>query len=204
MEAGTKVQWYRPTAIGDGSAFIIADSRGRLYRVGIQEKPQPHLARLTDVELDVDIASGLAAAGDAVYAVVRDSANDVILSYDATDLSVGQEWPLTGRVTWGPEAVGDAVLVATNSDGLLCFEPDHKQRWSAALAYGDLAGLPMSVEDDLVLASVRGVVWRVSGADGRELAKTDLGQPLGRGAVPFGSRLLLGGGDGTLLVIPSL
>jgi hypothetical protein len=75
------------------------------------------------------------------------------------------------------------------------------------LACGPLAGRPAVQDQDLILASLSGVVWRVSGEDGKELKKIELGEPLGSGAVAFSRRepmLLISGADGTLLVIPAL
>jgi hypothetical protein len=57
--------------------------------------------------------------------------------------------------------------------------------------------------DDWILRSLKGMVWRVSGKDGTEISKKDLGQPLGMGAVTFAGRLMLAGADGTLFIIPT-
>ena len=205
VEGGTKVQWHRPAVIGsNGKEFVIADNRQKLYRVGIKAQGQPHLAELAQAALEVEIVSALAAAGDTVYGVVRGSGGDSVVSFAAADLSVGSEWALEGRIVWGPEPMGDVVLMASDQEGVLCFETGQKQRWKSPLAYGALAGRPLKQDDDFILTSVGGVVWRVSGADGTELQKMELGEPLGGGAVPFGSRLLLSGSDGTLHVVPAL
>jgi hypothetical protein len=49
------------------------------------------------------------------------------------------------------------------------------------------------------------MVWRVSSADGSELAKAEIGEPLGAGPQIFGEQglLLLGGSDGTLHLVPA-
>ena len=202
VEAGTKVQWRRPAVVGDD--FVIVDNRQKLYRVGLGDQGEARLEQRAQAELEMDIASPLAAAGDTVYGFVSGANSDTIVSCSAADLSVGKEWSLEGRVTWGPERIGDTVLVATDRDGLLCFEAGQKQRWKAPLAYGALAGWPLPEGDDLILTSLDGIVWRISGADGAEVNKTDVGQPLGSGAVVFAGRLLLAGADGTLFVIPLL
>ena len=205
LEGGMKVQWRRPAVIGsDGKEFVIADNRQKLYRVGIKAQGQPHLAELAQAGLEVEIVSALAAAGDTVYGVVRGSGGDTVVSFAAADLSVGTEWALEGRIVWGPEPMGDVVLMASDQEGVLCFETGQKQRWTSPLTYGALAGRPLEQDSDFILTSVGGVVWRVSGADGTEIQKNELGEPLGGGAVPFGSRLLLSGSDGTLHVVSAL
>jgi outer membrane protein assembly factor BamB len=202
VEAGSKVQWQRPAAIG--SDFVIVDNRRKLYRVALKTQPENGLREVAQAEMEVEITSALAAAGDTVYGVVRGASSDTVVSIAAADLSVGKEWALEGRVTWGPETLGDLVLVATDRDGLHCFEAGQQRRWKSPLAYGPLAGTPLVQDGEVVLASLSGMVWSISAADGTELQKRDIGQPLGTGPVDFLGRLLLSAADGTLLVVPAL
>jgi outer membrane protein assembly factor BamB len=207
VEAGTKVAWRRAAVVGaEQREFVIADDRRKLFRVGLKDQPEPHLAELAQVQLEVDIVSPLAAAGDTVYGVVRGPNSDTVLSFGATDLAAGKEWPIEGRVVWGPETLDDLVLVATDRQTLLAFEAGQKQRWTSPLSYGPLVGRPLRVTGNLILASLSGTVWMISAQDGKELAKVDVGEPLGGGPVAFanGSRLLLSAADGTLLVIGAL
>jgi outer membrane protein assembly factor BamB len=216
VEGGAKIRWHRPSVIGaDAAEFVIGDGGRKLYRVGIKDQPKPHLSALAQAQLKVDIVSALASAGDTVYAVVRGSGSDTVVSFAAADLSVGSEWPLEGRVVWGPEQVGDVVLLASNQDGLLCFESGQKQRWKGRLDYGPPVARPLEQDNSFVFTSLSGVIWRVSSEDGSEAQKTDLGAPLGSIAVPFDGRnllsvpfgdrnLLLSGSDGTLHIIPAL
>ena len=205
IEAGSKVTWCGAAVVGtERQAFVIADSRKQLFRVGIKPGSSLHLEQLAQNQLDVEIVSPLAACGEAVLGVVRGPQQDKIVVFAVKDLSAGQDFPIEGRVLWGPEAVGDVVLAATDRQQLLCFEAGPKQRWAIKLAYGPLAGPPRLQEHDLMLASQSGMVWRIALADGSETGKTDIGEPLSAGPVPFASRLLVPGSDGTLHVIPAL
>ncbi len=205
LEGGTKVQWSRAAVVGDGGKeFVIADNRQKLYRVGVKDQPKPHLADLAQAELEVEITSALAAAGDTVYGVVRGAGGDTVVSFAATDLSVGREWPLEGRIVWGPEQLDDVVMMASDQEGLLCFETGKKQRWTAKLEHGALAGRPLQQGSNYIITSVDGVVSLVSGADGTEIKHVQLREALGGGAVEFNTRLLLSGADGMLHVIPAL
>jgi len=201
---GVKTQWRRPAVTGDH--FVLADKQGKLYRVTVNDTPEPHLETVTQADRGSEIASDLAAAGDTVYAVVREASSDTVISIAAADLAAGNEWPLDGRVVWGPETIGDWVLIATDRGKLLCLEAGQKQRWTIDLKYGSLAGRPLVHEGDLLLASISGTVWRVSGADGKEIAKNEIGNPLATGPEFFGAQglLLLGGSDGTMHLIPAL
>jgi len=175
-----------------------------LCHVALQDKPQPHLALRKEVALEVDVVAPLAAAGDTVYAVVRGPATDTVKAFAAGELAAGPEWSLEGRVAWGPETVGEQVLIAGDRGQLLCFDPGGKQRWTTPLPYGPLAGPPLRQDQDLILASQTGVLWRVSGADGKEVRRFDAGEPLSSGVVPFSSRWLASGSDGTVYVFTPL
>lgn len=204
VEAGRKVLWRRAAVVGASQGeFVIADDRRKLFRVGLKDQPEPHLAELAQVQLEVDIVSSLAAVGGTVYGVIRGTNSDTVLAFDATDLSAGKEWPLEGRVVWGPESVGGLVLVATDRQMLVAFEAEQKQRWRSPLSYGPLVGRPLPDGDSLLLAALSGTVWRIAAGDGVESARFDVGEPLGAGPVSFagGSRLLVSAADGTVLVI---
>jgi outer membrane protein assembly factor BamB len=207
VEAGSKIAWQRAAVVGsDQREFVIADNRRKLFRVGVKDQPEPHLAELAQVQLDVDIVSPPAAVGDTVYGVIRGANSDTVLSFGAADLAAGKEWPAEGRIIWGPETVNDLVLVATDRQTLVAFEAGQKQRWTSPLSHGALVGRPLPVTGNLLLASLSGTVWMISGQDGKELTKAEVGEPLGAGPVAFanGSRLLVSAADGTLLVIRAL
>ena len=166
----------------------------------MKEKPQPHLAELARGAPSMDFVGPLAAAGDTVYAVVRSNAGDIVVSLTASDLSLGKEWPLEGRAAWGPQSVGDLVFVASDTASLLCFEAGAKQRWQSPLPYGAMAGAPLPWEDDFVLIASRGVAYRIEGETGKELAKSEVGEPLGGGAIAFDGGPLLPRGS---LLVPA-
>ncbi|MBC8350639.1 MAG: PQQ-binding-like beta-propeller repeat protein [Planctomycetes bacterium] len=197
---GEDVKWQRPAIIG--GEFVIVDDRKNIYRIGIKQEPKPFLAPIATAKLEVDIDSDLAAVGDTVYGVVRNSGGDVIVGLNAGDLKPAKEFALTGRVVWGPVQVGDAVLCLSSAEGLLCFEAGANQRWAnSAGCGGQPAGTPLEVDGDFVFALREGNVVRIAGASGDQVAEVTIGEPLGAGPVAFGPRLLLPGSDGALHVI---
>ncbi|MBN2295906.1 MAG: PQQ-binding-like beta-propeller repeat protein, partial [Pirellulales bacterium] len=102
---------------------------------------------------------------------------------------------------WGPMAVGDRLILATDGDKLQCFDAAGKMLWNNPLLHGQLAGKPLALGGDIIFASIGGVVWRVDAASGKELAKFETRCPLAAGAVLLGERLLLSGPDGTLFLV---
>ena len=107
---------------------------------------------------------------------------DVVVAIGKGDLKVLQQWDLQGgRVTWGPERVGDAVFLAVNGDSIRCFDAGNKPRWEQpSPAYAQPAGRPLQNGSDFIFAGVDGSVWRVAGHDGSALT-----QDRGGGAVEF-------------------
>lgn len=197
---GEDVKWQRPAVIGE--AFVIVDDRKNVYRVEIKQEPKPFLNPVVSGKLEVDVDSDLAAAGDTVYGVVRNSGGDVIVALNAGDLKLAKEFALTGRVVWGPVQVGSAVLCLSSAEGLLCFESGAKQRWAnSAGCGGQPAGTPLAIENDFVFAVREGSVVRIAGASGEQVATARVGEPLGAGPVAYGTRVLLPGSDGALHVI---
>lgn len=196
---GEDVGWRRPAVVGD--EFIIADDRQAIYRIGIKSEPQPFLAELAQARLEINLQSDLAAAGDTVYGVVRNPSGDVVVAITAADLTVAKEFPLEGHISWGPVQVDGLVFCLSDREGLMCFEQGAAQRWKVSAGYGHPTGSPLHIGDDFVFASTEGVVTRIAGATGEQIARADVGEPLGMSPVQFTRGLLLGGLDGTLYVM---
>ena len=102
---------------------------------------------------------------------------------------------------WGPYSVGKVVLAATDKGRLLAVDARQQVVWQTGLKYGPPIGTPVSSGGDIYLSSQSGVVWRVAAADGKELGRVDAGCPLGTGPLLLGSRLIVGGHDGSLLEV---
>ncbi|MBP90677.1 MAG: hypothetical protein CMJ64_28860, partial [Planctomycetaceae bacterium] len=197
---GENVQWRRPAVVGD--AFVIVDDRQNIYRVGIKAEPKPFLEAAATAKLDVNIDSPLATVGDTVYGVVKNSGGDVIVAINAADLSVTKQIALEGHIKWGPVQVDDSVFCLSDTDGLICFGAAGEERWKTASGFdGDPAGEPLRVGADYIFALLDGSVVSLSAETGEQVAKTNVGEPLGAGPVTFGELLLLPGHDGVLHLI---
>jgi outer membrane protein assembly factor BamB len=194
--------WTRPWLLADESALVIGDGRTTLYRVSLRPQPQPHLATATEQTVAVEIRTALVAAGDTVYGLTRTDAGDVVVAIDPQTLSLGTHWDLAGKPLFGLAGVGGLAFVATEQDGLLCLEGNQKLRWKVALAHGPLAGPPIAVAGgELLLLHQRGTLSRVDPATGEELAKVDVGEPLGRAACQVGQQVFVGTSDGVVVLV---
>ena len=200
-----KIRWQTPAIGGpDDTDFVVVDDRQSIYRVGLKDQPQPYLAATATAQLDLEIKAPLATLGQTVYGVARKETTDVVVAIGKGDLKVLQQWDLQGgRVTWGPERVGDAVFLAVNGDSIRCFDAGNKPRWEKpSPAYAQPAGRPLQSGNDFIFAGVDGSVWRVAGPTGQPSPKIQAGEPLSSGPTAYGDRILVCGIDGTLLVLP--
>jgi outer membrane protein assembly factor BamB len=194
IEPGVDVDWMNPVIVNDTQA-VIADGKMSVYLVGVQDQPKPHLAGLAQAALAKPLGAPPAILGQTVFAA--DTAGGLgVLTMPA--LAHGNETALGGRCAWGPDRVGDSVLVSTDDGQLLCFDSKGTRMWRVSLEHGPLAGAPLRVGSQLLVASRNGIVWRAEAATGKELATVDTGYPLATGPVLCGQKLLVGGHDGTL------
>jgi hypothetical protein len=194
LETDRQVAWQAAVPCGEAE-LLLTDGIAGMYRIGVQSQPQPHLAALATRELAEPIVSPIAVLGSTVYAVDRSLS---LVTFELPDLTPGGPRPLSGRLVWGPRKVGDYVLLTTDDQTLTSIDAEGKLV-ATPLSYGPLAGAPLALEEgQRVLASTRGVIWRIDPATGEELGKVDLGLPLGTGPVLSGKQLLVGGHDGTL------
>ncbi|NQT40133.1 MAG: PQQ-binding-like beta-propeller repeat protein [Planctomycetes bacterium] len=206
-ESGVEILW-RGLAAVDGQRFLVSDGRTKLYLVGIQDQPTRNLAALAENETDLPepIVSPIAVLGQVAYAV--DGARQLIaLKLPPADaagtpaLTRSEVQSLAAPCSWGPQRVGDRVLLKTAGNRLLCVDDQQKVQWAVSAPEGVVAGPPMALDKDFVLAFTDGVVWRISQETGKEIARLDTGVPLAGGPVPWQGKLLLSGHDGTLYTL---
>jgi len=204
VKAGASVAWRRPALIND-KTFALADDRQQLYLVSFNSGARTFLKNEKQAPAGGDVVSPLAVAGTSVFAVLRGNETDRLVAYKATDLTAGQEVALKGRWTWGPYAVGDRVLVASDAGELICVSAANEVVWNTSSSFTAPFGEPLAVAGgDIVLSSAQGDVWRVAAASGEELSHIRLREPLIAGPQIDKAGLLLTGVDGVFYIAPML
>jgi outer membrane protein assembly factor BamB len=197
LEPGEELDWLPPAAI-DAKQLVLADAKGHLYLLGLQDQPKPFLGVTAQTTVAKAIISPLAVLGKLAFGA--DESN-ILAGYELPKLARGAELGLDGRCVWGPRVFGDKMLIAGDDNRLSCIDAQGRRLWQSELKYGPLAGAPLSVGEHFILASRDGNVWRVGAADGKELGKIELGCPLATGAVLFGQEILVGGHDGAIYLL---
>ena len=147
--------------------------------------------------MEGDVVGPWAAVGSACYGVLRSGTEDVVVAYALPEVTAAQQWPLTGRLLWGPQRVGDVVLLATEKE-LMCLDGALQQRWKTPLDHGPVIGQALRVDTQVWLSAEDGFIWRIDAATGNIAATVEVGEPLASGPVVYGDRLLVAGQSGVL------
>ncbi len=200
IEAGTDTSWTGAAVLDAGKEFVIASDRQRMFRVGINETPQAHLQELSALALSERVLGPLAALQQVCYGATRTEAGDTLVSFELPVLKELQKSPLKGRVQWGPQRVGDAVLLATDTE-LMCWDGQPAPRWNVALEHSPIVGRPVVVDSHILLATDDGMLLRIDSQNGQTVAAVHVGEPLTWGPVPYQDGWLVAGKCGVLILV---
>ncbi len=195
--ANDSLSRFGPTVIDDNSV-LVGDADGKLAVLTVKNEPKPHFDVAREVALDEPLTGAPAVLGNSAFAV---RASNTLAVIDLATLETVKSTPLGGKPVWGPETVGDRILLVNAANELCCWNDAGEEQWTLPLAHGPLAGPPLTKGGELVLLTRSGAVMRV-GQDGGELAHTDTGRSLFGAGVLVGQYVVAPGVDGTLNLIP--
>jgi outer membrane protein assembly factor BamB len=202
LTAGSEDAWPRGVFSSTDRQAILSDGKRRLFKLALEPGTPPKLVAAAQADSEIKPAGQLARSGDTVFAIQHVSPADEIVAFRATDLtSLADRWPLNGRCVWGPETIGDVVLVTSDAGDVHCLDSEGKQLWQSSLPHGALVGRPAIVKVGLAIASVDGFISILDPRSGQMKHDIELGEPLGRGPVEFGNGLVVLAADGTLHVV---
>ncbi len=200
IDAGSETRWYPAAVIDGGREFVIANDKNSIYRVGIKEKPQPQLQELSSLAVTDRIVGPLAAIGQVFFGTTRSAAGDTLICFALPETKEVQKWPLTGRVRWGPRRVADTVLLATDTE-LICIDSQQQQKWTVPWEHGPIAGQPVVIDQQLMLATEDGRVLALDVSQGTTINATGVGEPLNGGPFVLEDKMLVAGESGVLFVV---
>jgi outer membrane protein assembly factor BamB len=183
----------------DGESIVIQNGPSTLYHLRLEKAPQPRLVLAAKAALKSPAISRVCVLESSAYVVDSSGALHVL---SLPDLKSTKTIKMGCRaVLQGPEPVGKHILLATDAGDLVCLDSAGKQLWKIALVDGPLAGHPVEVGGDIVLALKRGLLLRVAAASGKEIARADLSQSLSGDAAVAGSTLLMPTAAGGILKV---
>ena len=201
VEPGQRFAWIGP-AILDESDFLLAQSDGRLTIVG---RNNNRLALKDETRIDNVTIRDVLYVPPRVAVVTTADQDDAILLVDRASLSTSAHIPLQGALTWGPFALGSQLIVADKRE-LLLVANDGTAIWRHRMPdEADFAiGRPLVLDEQIVIAFADGNVVAFAIGTGTPVWTLSVGEPLETGPMPFHGRLLVGGHDGTVHVLPDL
>jgi hypothetical protein len=180
---------------------VLSDQGSHVYLLAVEPQPTPRLVVQREVEAPATIASAWAVLGDTAFAV--DSTNR-LQPFRLPGLETAEPFALPSALAWGPEVVGEQLLLAT-AEALLCFDKEAKLLWTAALDGASLADVPASAtvqgQSQYLCASAAGRVWAVAADSGQTLWTVELGVPLSGSPQSWNDRVVVAGSDGSLYVV---
>ncbi len=194
---GAPPQWLRPAAVPELKEAVVADRQGHVFRLGIAEKPAPHLVAASSAMLAAGLEGDVAVNGEFAFVASMDGKLNAL---GLVDLKGAKQWPLGGELIWGPRRVGKWVLLATESE-LLCFDSRPELLWHVPLFGGAPIDTPLVDGKNFLVATTDGVVARVDQATGQVKSKLELDQPLAGGPVQAGALWVFTARDGSLLFV---
>jgi outer membrane protein assembly factor BamB len=193
----TVVKWSQPVTLpSDPDQVIIADDRKKIYRLRVGEQ----VRELASADLDEPLLGPATIIGDTFLATTTGPAADFLVARDAASLDAKTQRLLDGRVTWGPYAAGDMVLLRTDDGNLRGFNAACEPLFAVLLPDGRLVDGVAMTADATVVSGRAGWLLAVDPLTGRISGKADLSQPLSGPPLPIGKRLLVPGMEGVVYI----
>jgi outer membrane protein assembly factor BamB len=185
-------------AADENDAAAILEGGQSLRQIGIETDPR-RLAEQASAKVASPMSSAVAALGQHAFVFLQ---SGELQAFAVPGLKAATNSKLdTGAIVFGPERLGNRLLLATDKDELWCFDAEAKQLWKAPLKQGSLAGSPVEAGGSLILATKTGTLVRLAADTGQEQGSTDLGQTLAGTPAIVGQFVLVPAADGTLLKI---
>ncbi len=117
IEAGSVTHWNRGTVLDGGQEFVISNDRQKVFRVGIDDKPRPHLQQRTGVTVSDRMFGPLAALSAVCYGVTRGGSGDALVNFDVARFEGIAKGPaeracvLGSAARWRPGLAGDRLRI---------------------------------------------------------------------------------------------
>jgi hypothetical protein len=200
LTPGRKFQWLRPAVVGaDGAQLAVSDGVSKVYLLSNEPQPEPHLKAAAAADVGpTPLETQLAVVGSRLCA---GNNKGQLASFTLPALTPNAPFDLGGRVVWGPYAIGNGLLLATDHKELLLVGADGAIRWRRAMKRGQPTGTPRADAAAVFVLYQSGGVARLNLADRADAALIESAEPAVAGPVAFGQRLVISAHDGTLLVV---
>lgn len=202
VKPGEKVDWKRPSLI-EGEIFAIARDSGENAQSSVfllDSSDGKSIRKVAEINVDSKIKSQLATFSGTVFVVFSKDGVDQLVALDtANSLNTLAAASIPGNYVSGPWVVGQSVLVALDTDELVCFDKQLQEKWKIDFPPDHIAGEPVFDQGKIAFAFQNGKVEWLDPEFGQLADSIMLEQPVS--GISFGNnKLLFGGMDGTVYV----
>ena len=196
-------EWRPPVAVDDKLA-VLSDGDKRLMAIRISSDGEKALAGAASVTDEECLVSPRRRLGQGCF---RRRSRRGRFDRQPAELRIAESHARQvagpgGALRLGAAARGQVGAGGHREEPLAGDRPSSR-RWSGSRSWA-MARWParrILSGDEIFLSARSGTVWRISAADGKELGKVDAGCPLGTGPLVVGSRVIVGGHEGSLLEV---
>jgi len=195
-------RWKQLSAI-DETQLIARDQNGVISRIQLRTQPVSHLNEVAKLSLESPVDVPFAIVNQKI--VIADSSKK-LHAVDAASLDLQSSQELAAPATNAIWSTGNHVFVEVGRSKLQCFNLAEglKPMWELPLNNVPLAGAPTLIQESLIVALQNGDVRVLNLADGAEIKKVALGQPLTQGISFIGDQLVAISIDGSILKLGSI
>ncbi len=206
LVVGETYQWSTSAAVNE-SQFLITRSAAKLadaeatdlFLVAVSEDGAPHLTAAAQIRIEGTAVSAPLLMNQHAVVVVRSADRDSIQHFALPELELATETELSGRLRWGPHSVADVMLLATEPGGLIAYSSQGEQVWTLDLERQQPVAKPISLDDDLIVATSAGHVLRLDPTDGSIDSQVVLGEPISDGPFALRGAIAVRVADGSVL-----
>ena len=196
---GEPIDWATPVSVaGTPPSAILSDRQFRLFRLGLVDEPEPHLAELDKITLSQPVRGPVAVAGLMLVGVGQQEGRDVLHLFQLPEMAPQDPIPLSGELTLPPREVEGTIYCATPQEGLLAIRDDFQIAWALDIEGKTPVAGPVAFGGQLTIAFAEGEAWLIDAASGKRIARHDVGEPLAEGLSSIDGQLWAHGPDGTL------
>lgn len=189
-------RWRAPVLFEDGS-IALADEAGKVRRLALVKDPRPQLTLAAEASLGKALRAEPVSTGAAVVVATADG---LVRSLSARDLSPIGAWPFETAIAMPPVVVAGRAFVADPSGKVLALGQDGQRLWSATLR-GGAAGPPVVKDQSVWFLTGDGVLERLSLLDGSSTRRDALGVFPAGGLRPSGNGLVVPVALGTVRLL---
>jgi len=188
---------WKQLALLDQNQLIVLDSEQRLRRIQYRTEPVPHLAEVSSLELPHPVDVRFVVSNGKI--ILADAGRRLML-INASNLEILADTELKEPATNDVWLIDNKIYLETGRKHLHCFQlgENIQQQWSLPLENGHLAGRPLQIESDLILAAQNGSVLSLNIDNGKVINRLELEQPINLGPRRIGKQIVVPSIDGSL------